>query len=66
MKHTVLMDEHKLIEKAVGILMQNLGPVETSRFLSLLPAKRKESVKKTPRLAIPTRQRRLFRQGLRF
>jgi len=46
MKNTVLMDENKLIEKAVGILMCDLGPVETARFLSLFPTKRTESVKR--------------------
>ena len=46
MKQTILMDDNELIEKAVGILMRDLGPVETSRFLSMLPAKRAESVKR--------------------
>ncbi len=46
MKPTVLMREDELIEKAVGILMRALGPVETSRFLALPPGKRSESVKR--------------------
>ena len=46
MKNTVLMGEDELIEKAVGILMRGLGPVETSRFLALPPGKRSESVRR--------------------
>ena len=46
MKSTVLMGEDELIEKAVGILMRGLGPVETSRFLALSPGKRSESVRR--------------------
>ncbi len=46
MKDTVLMSEDELIEKAVGILMSGLGPVETSRFLALPAGKRIESVKR--------------------
>ena len=46
MKDTVLMGEDELIEKAVGILMRGLGPVETSRFLALPPGKRSESVRR--------------------
>ena len=46
MRNTVLMGEDELIEKAVGILMRDLGPVETTRFLALLPPKRSESVRR--------------------
>jgi hypothetical protein len=44
MKEMTLMDEAKLVEKAVRVLMRHLGPVETTRFLSLIPPKRQESV----------------------
>lgn len=46
MKNTVLMGEDELIERAVGILMRALGPVEASRFLALPPSKRSESVRR--------------------
>jgi len=46
MKNAVLMDESKLVKKAVGVLMRDLGPVETTRFLALFPLKRTESVKR--------------------
>jgi len=46
MKNMILMDERKLVEKAVNILMRDLGPVETARFLSLRTSQRRESVKR--------------------
>ncbi|MCX7047704.1 MAG: hypothetical protein NTX50_19740 [Candidatus Sumerlaeota bacterium] len=44
MKSATLMNEDKLVEKAVNLLMQNFGPVETTRFLALRPLKRLDSV----------------------
>jgi hypothetical protein len=41
-----LMTEEQLITKAINLLMEKLGPVETSRFLSLPREKRIESVKR--------------------
>lgn len=38
--------ENKLLKKAIGILIKELGPVETNRFLSITNRKRKESVKR--------------------
>ena len=35
MKNTILLDEDKLIQKAISILNETLGPVETARFLNL-------------------------------
>ena len=46
MKRTILMKDTQLVQKAVGILMRDIGPVETSRFLAMLPEKRTESVKR--------------------
>ncbi len=46
MKECVLLDEKELIERAVCVLMEKLGPVETSRFLALQPKKRVESVRR--------------------
>ena len=44
MKQTILMDEQELIKKAISILMRELGPVETTRFLSMKKGKRIESI----------------------
>jgi hypothetical protein len=41
-----LMAEDQLIVKAINLLMEALGPVETSRFLALPRAERTESVKR--------------------
>jgi hypothetical protein len=46
MKKTVLMDKETLLKKGMKVLMRELGPVETTRFLSLFPAKHTESVKR--------------------
>ena len=46
MKHTIIMDDNELVKKAIDILMYNLGPVETSRFLSMHHGKRMESVRR--------------------
>lgn len=35
MKNTILLDEDKLIQKAISILNETLGSVETARFLNL-------------------------------
>ena len=35
MKMSVFIDEEQLVAKAVEILINELGPVEASRFLSL-------------------------------
>jgi len=46
MKKHLLLDEKELIERAVSVPMEKLGPVETSRFLALQPKKRVESVRR--------------------
>ncbi len=46
MKEMTLLDEAKLVEKAVRVLVRHLGPIEATRFLSLPQAKREESVKR--------------------
>jgi len=43
MKKSQYINEDQLIKKAIDILMEKLGPVETSRFLT---KKRIESVKR--------------------
>ena len=46
MKDIKQLDEEILIEKAVRILFQELGPVEALRFLNIPGKKRIESVKR--------------------
>ncbi len=46
MKASVFIDEEQLVTRAVEVLVKELGPVETSRFLSLPRKKRLESVKR--------------------
>jgi len=46
MKSQILLKEEELIQKAVQILSKTLGPVETSRFLSIHFNKRKDSLKR--------------------
>ena len=55
MKSMTLLEETTLVEKGVSLLMKNLGPIETQRFLSLSPRKRMDSV----------RRHRLWQQGLK-
>jgi len=45
MKARIFTDEKQLITKAVNVLVNELGPVEASRFLALPKKKRIESVK---------------------
>ena len=46
MKITRYMDEEKIITKAMNVLINELGPVEAIRFLTLPKSKRIESVKR--------------------
>jgi len=46
MKAAQYMSEEELVQKAINILMQELGPVETSRFINLPRKKRVESVRR--------------------
>ena len=46
MKAARYMSEEELVQKAIQLLMQELGPVETSRFINLPRKKRVESVKR--------------------
>ncbi len=46
MKAARYMNEEELVQKAIQLLMQELGPVETSRFINLPRKKRVESVKR--------------------
>ena len=46
MKTEKYLNEEELIRKAIGALIQELGPVETARFVNLPRQKRLESVKR--------------------
>ena len=46
MKTLKYMDEEKVVKKAIGILMKELGPVDIVRFINMPRGKRMESVKR--------------------
>ena len=46
MKQSQFLSEETLIQRAIEVLLETLGPVETSRFLSLPVKKRTESIKR--------------------
>jgi hypothetical protein len=46
MKQNEFLSEDTLVQRAIEVLLETLGPVETSRFLSLPVKKRMESVKR--------------------
>ena len=46
MKTEKYLNKEDLIRKAIGALIQELGPVETARFVNLPRPKRVESVKR--------------------
>ena len=46
MKQSQFLSEEALIQRAIEVLMETLGPVETIRFLSLPVKKRTESVRR--------------------
>jgi hypothetical protein len=46
MKTDKYLTEEELVKRAVGILVEKLGPVEAARFINLPRAKRVESVKR--------------------
>jgi hypothetical protein len=46
MKTSTFIPEDQLISRAIDVLIERLGPVETSRFLTLPRQQRLESVKR--------------------
>jgi len=46
MKPNEYISEEELLKKAITLLTEKLGPLETSRFLSIVNTKRIESVKR--------------------
>ena len=46
MKALKYMNEEEILEKGIEVLMRELGPVETARFLNIPRGRRIESVKR--------------------
>jgi hypothetical protein len=46
MSITKYMDEEDVIRKAIKVLLKELGPIETTRFINMPKKKRIESVKR--------------------
>jgi phosphoketolase len=46
MKANEYLSEEELLKKAIVLLTQKFGPMETSRFLSIVNTRRLESVKR--------------------
>ena len=46
MKNRIINNNDELIQKAVSILLEKLGPADTNRFLTILPQDRIDSVKR--------------------
>ena len=46
MSQSEYINEEELFNKAIKLLTENFGPLETSRFLSIAGKKRMESVKR--------------------
>ena len=46
MKQSQFLSEEALVQRAIEVLLESLGPVETIRFLSLPVKQRTESVKR--------------------
>jgi hypothetical protein len=46
MNNSEYINEEELLSKAISILTEKLGPLETSRFLSISGKRRSESVKR--------------------
>jgi len=46
MKALKYLDEEDILKKGIDVLMKELGPVETARFINIPRTKRVESVKR--------------------
>lgn len=60
MKQRKFLSDEQLVEQAINVLMDTLGPVETTRFLSLPAKKRVESVKRHRRWQATLEKERFF------
>ena len=46
MKPMKILDEEAIVKRAIDVLMKELGPIETVRFITVPKKKRTESVKR--------------------
>ena len=46
MKPMKILDEEAMVKRAIDVLMKELGPIETVRFITVPKKKRMESVKR--------------------
>jgi hypothetical protein len=46
MKPMKILDEEAIVKRAIDVLMKELGPIETVRFITVPKKKRMESVKR--------------------
>jgi hypothetical protein len=60
MKQRKFLSDEQLVEQAINALMDKLGPVETTRFLSLPAKKRVDSVKRHRRWQATLDKERFF------
>ncbi|MBU0512168.1 MAG: hypothetical protein KJ638_10790 [Chloroflexi bacterium] len=62
MKSSYYLTEEELVQKALGALIEALGPIETTRFLSLPHTRRLESVDRHHRWQATLDQEKFFEQ----
>ncbi len=60
MRDNKFINEEELLHKAIGILTEKLGPLETSRFLSISNKRREESIKRHNRWQATLDKKMLF------
>jgi len=66
MKITTLLDEEQLVKKAVTVLLEKLGPIESSRFLALpFSGGRLDSVRRHQRWQKELDKNKFFNQVFR-
>jgi hypothetical protein len=65
MKTSAVMTEERLVRKAVQFLIEQFGPVETQRFLTLTPSKREESVKRHRNWQMGLNQKQFLAKAIR-
>ncbi len=65
MKTNEYINEEELFKKAIMLLTEKLGPLETSRFLSIANQKRTESVKRHRKWQSKLNKEKLFKEVFR-
>ena len=62
MRPDEFINEDELFNKAIRLLTEKLGPLETSRFLSIASKKRMESVKRHQQWQSKLNKEKLFKE----